>query len=215
MTATMHGEDSAKKQRSNTEEFWLPVKFQQKSVSNSVEGGEVGMEVVTDSDNTLEHHLIHLMERYEKDLLRMCCVYLQDRTLAEDAVQETFLKAYQGLAAFRGDCVEKTWLMRIAMNTCKNMRRNAWFRFVEQRITPENLPQPAPYAEADSITLTQEVMHLPRKQQEVILLHYYQGLTGREIAQALGISDPAVSKRLKQARARLHIALEGGEENDE
>ena len=173
------------------------------------------MEVVKSSDNTLEQRLIHLMEQYEKDLLRMCCVYLQDRTLAEDAVQETFLKAYQGLAAFRGDCTEKTWLMRIAMNTCKNMRRNAWFRFVEQRIALEKLPSPAPYAETDSIMLTQEVMRLPRKQQEVILLHYYQGLTGREIAQALGISGPAVSKRLKQARIRLHIAWEGGEDDDE
>ena len=173
------------------------------------------MEVVKSSDNTLEQRLIHLMEQYEKDLLRMCCVYLQDRTLAEDAVQETFLKAYQGLAAFRGDCTEKTWLMRIAMNTCKNMRRNAWFRFVEQRITLEKLPSPAPYAETDSIMLTQEVMRLPRRQQEVILLHYYQGLTGREIAQALGISGPAVSKRLKQARIRLHIAWEGGEDDDE
>ena len=167
------------------------------------------------SDNTLEQRLIHLMEQYEKDLLRMCCVYLQDRTLAEDAVQETFLKAYQGLAAFRGDCTEKTWLISIAMNTCKNMRRNAWFQFVERRITLEKLPSPAPYADADSILLAQEVMRLPRRQQEVILLHYYQGLTGREIAQALGISDPAVSKRLKHARARLHIALEGGEDDDE
>lgn len=173
------------------------------------------MEVVMSADNSLENRLIYLMDQYENDLLRMCCVYLQDRTLAEDAVQETFLKAYQGLATFRGDCTEKTWLIRIAMNTCKNMRRNAWFRFVERRITPENLPPPAPSAETDSITLTQEVMRLPRKQQEVVLLHYYQGLTGRETAQALGISGPAVSKRLKQARVRLHIALEGGEENGE
>ena len=173
------------------------------------------MEVVMSSDNTLEKRLIHLMEQYEKDLLRMCCVYLQDRTLAEDAVQETFLKAYQGLATFRGDCAEKTWLIRIAMNTCRNMRRNAWFRFVERRFTLESLPSPAPYADANSVLLAQEVMRLPRRQQEVILLHYYQGLTGREIAQTLGISDPAVSKRLKQAHIRLHIALEGGEDDDE
>ena len=173
------------------------------------------MDVVTSSDSTLEQRLIHLMEQYETDLLRMCCVYLQDRTLAEDAVQETFLKAYQALPTFRGDCAEKTWLMRIAMNTCNNMRRNAWFRLVERRFTPEHLPPPTPSAETDSITLTQEIMRLPHRQQEVVLLHYYQGLTGREIAQALGISGPAVSKRLKQARARLHIALEGGEENGE
>ena len=172
------------------------------------------MEVVPAPDSILEEHLIRLMEQYEKDLLRMCCVYLQDRSLAEDAVQETFLKAYKGLGSFCGDSSEKTWLMSIAINTCKNMRRNAWFRFVERRVSLECLPLPAPGAQTRSVVLTREVMRLPRGQQEVILLYYYQGMKVREIAQALAISSPAVSKRLKQARSRLHFALEGGVENE-
>ena len=172
------------------------------------------MEVVTRSDSILENRLIRLMEQYEKDLLRMCSVYLRDRSLAEDAVQETFLKAYQGLAGFRGDCSEKTWLMSIAINTCKSIRRNAWFRFIERRIPLERLPLPALSADERSIAVTQEVMRLPRKEQEVVLLYYYQGLKAKEIAQALDISGAAVSKRLKQARTRLHFALEGGTENE-
>lgn len=163
------------------------------------------------SGNILEERLISLMEQYEKDILRICCVYLKDRSLAEDAVQETFLKAYQGLEKFRGDSSELTWLMSIAMNTCKSMQRGLWFRFVERRIPIEELPLPAPETSAGSIQLTQEVMLLPRKQQEVVLLHYYQGMKVIEIAEVLGISSPAVSKRLKQARAKLHMALEGGE----
>ena len=170
------------------------------------------MEGVTNSDN--ENRLICLMNQYEKDLLRMCSVYLQDRSLAEDAVQETFLKAYQGLSAFRGDCSEKTWLMSIAINTCKNMRRNAWFRFVERQVSLEHLPAPAPNAGEGSVAVTQEVMLLPHRQREAVLLYYYQGLKEKEIAQALNISCAAVSKRLKKARARLHIALEGGTENE-
>ena len=79
------------------------------------------MEVVPGPDDNLENRLIFLMEKYEKDLLRMCCVYLRDISLAEDAVQETFLKAYKNLKDFRGDSNEKTWLMRIAVNTCKDM----------------------------------------------------------------------------------------------
>lgn len=172
------------------------------------------MEVVTSSDSILENRLIRLMEQYEKDLLHMCCVYLRDRSLAEDAVQETFLKAYRGLSGFRGDCSEKTWLMSIAMNTCKNMRRNAWFRLMERHIALERLPLPAPSAEEDCIAVTQAVMRLPRKEREAVLLYYYQGMKAKEIAQALNISAAAVSKRLKQARARLHFALEGGAENE-
>ena len=68
-----------------------------------------------------EDQLTSLMRQYGNELLRMCCVLLRDRALAEDAVQETFLKAYRGLPKFRGDCSEKTWLICIAVNSCKTM----------------------------------------------------------------------------------------------
>lgn len=65
------------------------------------------------------------MARYEESLLRMCFAYLGDAALAEDAVQETFVKAYRALPDFRGEAQEKTWLTRIAINTCKDVRRGA------------------------------------------------------------------------------------------
>lgn len=72
-----------------------------------------------------EQTLNRLVERYQTDLLRMCYLNLRDAELARDAVQETFLKAYRSMEHFRGDCQEKTWLMRIAINTCRDMRRCA------------------------------------------------------------------------------------------
>ena len=75
-----------------------------------------------------EDQLTSLMRQYGNELLRMCCVLLRDRALAEDAVQETFLKAYRGLPKFRGDCSEKTWLICIAVNSCKTMMRRPWFK---------------------------------------------------------------------------------------
>ena len=68
------------------------------------------------------------MARWEQSLLRTCFAYLGDLSLAEDAVQETFLKAWKNLDRFRGEASEKTWLLRIAINTCKDVRRSAWFR---------------------------------------------------------------------------------------
>ena len=64
-----------------------------------------------------EQILTRLVEQYQLQLLKMCRMYLPDSTSAEDAVQETFIKAYKALSSFRGECSEKTWLMCIALNT--------------------------------------------------------------------------------------------------
>ena len=58
----------------------------------------------TDETRDRQAALERLMAQYGTALLRMCCLYLRDYSLAEDAVQETFLKAYARLDSFRGDC---------------------------------------------------------------------------------------------------------------
>ena len=155
--------------------------------------------------------LNELILRYEKDLLRFCCMYLQDAVLAQDAVQETFLKAYRSLHRFRGDCSEKTWLLRIAVNTCKDMRRSAWHLHTDRRVLIENLPPPSAPPDGDHLALTDALLRLPPKEREVVLLHCDQGLTVRETAKALGITAPAVINRLKKARAALASALGEGD----
>ncbi len=161
-------------------------------------------------DAQREARLVELLARYEKDVLRLCCASLRDAHLAQDAAQETFVKAYRALPRFRGESGEKTWLLRIAVNVCRDMRRGAWFRFIDRRVSLEALPEPvaAPLPEHETLTLA--VMRLPRKEREAVLLRYDQGLQVREIAQALGISPSAVSQRLRSAHARLRRELEGG-----
>ena len=155
------------------------------------------------------HESERLVLQYQQPLLRTCFLYLRDRTLAEDAVQETFLKAYRSLASFRGECSEKTWLMKIAMNTCCDLRRAHRLRSIDPRRIPELLPQAAePFAPAEEELVTQ-VIQLPRKLREVILLYYYQDMTVTEIAVSLGISQSSVSGRLKRARGKLRTLLEG------
>jgi RNA polymerase sigma-70 factor (ECF subfamily) len=156
-----------------------------------------------------EERLNQLVTLYERDLLRMCFVYLRDAALAEDAVQETFLKAYKALPSFREEASEKTWLMRIAINTCKDMRRGGWFRYVNRNVSLDSLPAPLQDPTGEDNLLTLEIMRLPRKQMEVILLYYYQHMTVYDIGQLLGITATSVSQRLKKARQQLRNALEG------
>lgn len=155
------------------------------------------------------YELERLVLQYQQPLLRTCFLYLRDRALAEDAVQDTFLKAYRSLASFRGECSEKTWLMKIAMNTCCDLRRAHRLRRIDPCRIPDLLPQAAePFTEAEEALVTQ-VMQLPRKLREVILLYYYQDMTVTEIAVSLGISQSSVSGRLKRAREKLRALLEG------
>lgn len=162
------------------------------------------------SNFRLEDQFTALMEQYEKEILNICFIYLQDLSLAEDALQETFLKAFKNLYRFRGECSKKTWLMRIAINTCKDIRRGAWYRFVNRKIALESLPAQAAQSKAENVFITLAIMELPSKEREVILLHYYENMTVTEVAQALGISCAAVSKRLKRARQKLQLVLKGG-----
>ena len=98
------------------------------------------MGMIQAPNQTPADRLDRMVRQYEKDLLRICCVYLRDRTVAEDVVQETFLKAYRNLDSFRGESSEKTWLMRIAINCCRDYRRSAWYRYIDNRVSIDQLP---------------------------------------------------------------------------
>lgn len=169
------------------------------------------MNVVKDPDN--DQILCRLIGEHEKDLLRLCCVCLRDASLAQDAVQETFLRAYRALDGFRGESSERTWLVQIAVNVCRDMRRSAWFRYVDRRVAIEKLPLTTEGASDVSIALMTEIMRLPRREMEAVWLYYYEDMKLREIAQALGVTTSAVGIRLSRARERLRKALEGGEKN--
>ena len=77
------------------------------------------MQAVKDPDCERKETFEHMVAEWQLPLLRLCFVQLHDKAMAEDAVQETFLKAYRGLDAFRGESSVKTWLTRIAINTCR------------------------------------------------------------------------------------------------
>ena len=168
------------------------------------------MDFVKGPGNHPEARISRMVKTYEKDLLRLCCMYLKDAAMAEDAVQETFLKAYKSLHAFRGESSEKTWLMRIAINVCKDMQRSAWFRNLGKMVSIENVQIPAEQEMSVSSELVSEIMKLPSKYKEVVLLYYYEGMNQSEVAQILNVSITTVHRRLEQARELLKKQLEGG-----
>lgn len=164
-------------------------------------------DAVMTPDAVREETLTRLVTRYEVPLQRVCCLYLDDPGLAEDAVQETFLKAYRHMSGFRGESSELTWLTSIAIHVCRDMQRGAWFRHVDRRVDTAALPEPSGDDAYPDRTVIAEVQALPPRYREVIVLRYYQGLTLRETGDALRLSGTAVKARLNRANAILRERL--------
>ena len=74
--------------------------------------------------------ITRLVEEYGDDVLRIATVILRSKELAEDVYQETFLRAVRSFSNFRKESSEKTWLISIAVNICRDYMRSAWKRRV-------------------------------------------------------------------------------------
>ena len=109
------------------------------------------------TEDEREEKLRHLMDVYGDGLKRLCCVYLRDLGLAEDAVQETFIKAYDHIDELLAGEIEsaKAWLMRIAVNTCKDTLRSSWMRHIDRRQEIEALPLSIVSCPEEKLALTE------------------------------------------------------------
>lgn len=160
---------------------------------------------ITEKDTA---NFVQLVDDYGDELLRLCTLYLRDVQLAEDAVQEVFFSAYRHLHQFRGESGIRTWLTRIAINTCKNLSRG---RTAHPVCSLDGLIETLSEEEPDlrDDTVLRAVLSLRPKYREVILLFYYRELRIREIASILRLPQSTVSVRLKRAREALRPKLKG------
>ena len=143
-------------------------------------------------------------DAYGTDILRYCFMMLGNRTDAEDATQETFLKAWRNIGRYeaRNGCSPKSWIIRIAGNTCRDYLRRAWHKYESRLITPEDL-QKLGNAPDESRELIMDVMNLPEKYRQVVLLIYWNGMTIRETAKCMHTSESTVFRRLEKAKEMI------------
>lgn len=159
-----------------------------------------------------ENELEHLMNTYGDYIARMCYIYLKNQTLAEDATQEVFIKAYKNMESFRGEASEKTWLTSIAINVCKGYARTNWLRKVQvglEKVLAGQYEEDNVMQQISKSDLLVRVMALPTKYREVILLFYYQEFKVSEIAKLLEVSESTVKMRLNRARKKMKEELKG------
>jgi RNA polymerase sigma-70 factor (ECF subfamily) len=151
-----------------------------------------------------------LVERYQRDIYRLCYRYVNDPQDAGDMAQEVFLKAYKAIGRFRGDSSFSTWLYRIAVNTCLNFRSS-------RRPDSEPLSDALPDARAGALDtleaderanrVREAVSRLPEKQRATLILKVYHELTHEEVAGIVGSSVGTVKANLFHALGNLRKML--------
>lgn len=131
---------------------------------------------------------------------------------AEDAVQETFLKAQRSIAGFRGQSSFVTWTYRILINTCYDARRSRMRKKEVANDDSEDSPRPEPRAPGSHpslrMALERALAGLTKHQRDVFLLYEVEGFHHAEIAGMLEITETASKNTLFQAKKNLRQVLE-------
>jgi RNA polymerase sigma-70 factor (ECF subfamily) len=163
----------------------------------------------------MTNEITRLVEEYGNDVLRIATVILKSKELAEDVYQETFLRVVRSYSSYRRESSEKTWIISIAVNVCRDYMRSAWKRRVI--VTDDFLTYSSDNDTEDIIekrserqALINAILKLPDKYREIIHLYYYQEMGIKDISDILRIPGGTVKSRLFKARALLHDMI-GGE----
>ena len=159
-----------------------------------------------------------LIRRYEKPVLALTCRLCRNPQDGEEAAQEAFLSAWQGLPRFRGEAGFSTWLYRLASNAAMDILRREGRRPTDPLDgSEERIPDaaPSPQALTERAELREQVEAalgaLSPEHREILLLREMQQLSYEEIARALSLDTGTVKSRISRARRNLRrILLESG-----
>lgn len=150
-----------------------------------------------------EPEVNRILRVYGDMLYRSAYLLLGNPHDVQDALQETLLRYLEKAPAFVSSDHEKAWLLRVVSNCCKDYLR---FRRRHSCLDLESIRECLP---AQENTHLQELYALPAKWKTVLILHYFEGYSVKEIGEILSLSESAVKKRLQRAREALRMEMEG------
>ena len=156
-----------------------------------------------------------IVDQYNALMMRSALMIIGDRDIAADAVQDALIQAWQHLSGLREAGALRPWLMRIVANQCISYKRKAARNaaVVRQSLAGQSTQLAAEMADDHKGRLERDwdlaetVKRLPPKQQAVIMLHYYQGITLPSMAETLHISESTLKKRIQAALNNLRRVL--------
>lgn len=144
---------------------------------------------------------IRLIRDIENSLYNTAKSMLRKEEDVADAIQETILNAYKSVHTLREPRYFKTWLFRILINECNTMLSRRSLSTAYAEVPSEKQEHSSPYDEVD---MREAVDRLEESKRIVVVLHYFEDLSLRQVADALNISESAVKMRLTRARQELY-----------
>lgn len=171
-----------------------------------VEAARPGRDLVADARRGDASAFALLLDPLWEPAYRLAYTMLRDRQNAEDAVQESALKAWRAANRLREDTSElRPWFLTIVANQCRSMRRNRWWTI--SRVAEPQRTGASPAISDDQLDLRRALANLNARDREVLALRYYLDLQVDEVARILGISVAAAKSRLHRALRALEPAM--------
>lgn len=154
-----------------------------------------------------EQEVNRAIDLYSDTIRRICMIHLKNSADTEDIFQTVFLKYALSHEDFESDEHEKAWLIRVAINACKDLLKSFWKHTVA---LDEIIEQPSQIS-PDHKEVLEAVLSLPTRYRDVVYLHYYEDYTAPEIAQILHKNVNTVYTLLTRSKQMLQKKLEGDE----
>lgn len=159
-----------------------------------------------------------LLLKYQDRIYNLCRHMLGNSSDAEDAAQDTFIKAHQKLKDFKPEASLYTWLYRIAVNTCLDYKKRPFFEslfmksdegeeYIAEAVSKEPTPEKLYESKQLRLVLCKSIGKLSLKLRTAIILKEIEGLSYEEIAEVLDVSVGTVKSRISRAREELKALM--------
>jgi RNA polymerase sigma factor (sigma-70 family) len=152
-----------------------------------------------------DEELLQIYNRHVDTVYRVCFMYMKNKPDTEDMVQNTFIRLMKDKTVFESAEHEKAWLIRTAVNLCKDHFRHWW----SKTVGIDHASEIAVEQPFDTDSNLEAVMALPSKYRTAVYLYYYEGYSTAEIAKLLKKSPSTVRGYLHNGRKLLKMEMEG------
>lgn len=151
-----------------------------------------------------EQEVNRVIDLYADTVRRICMLHLKNSADTEDIFQEVFLKYALSSVIFESAEHEKAWIIRVAVNSCKDLLKS-FFR--SRTVSMEDIVSLPAVQTEEYNNVLETVLGLPQKYKDVVYLHYYEGYSAVEIGKILGKNVNTVYTLLARARKMLQERL--------